>query len=145
MEKNQSYHIGPYIKLINDCLEKSVNHDAKKFDLTMAQMRVLGFLNQRNGAKTSQRDIENYLEVSHPTVIGILKRLEAKGFIRSETDVEDKRVKNIILLEKEAEVHDRMETSKLEMETKLIRNMTAEQVEQMVSLLKIVYQNVQNW
>ena len=134
--------IGAYIKVISDHLEKHCNNDLKRFDLTIAQIRVLMFLNERNGAKTSQKDIEEHLEVTHPTVIGIIKRLEIKGFIRSEIDAEDRRVKNIYLTEKESQVRNHMEGSKVEIENRLTSNMSAEQVNQLKSLLEMVYQNL---
>lgn len=134
--------IGSYIKVINDHLEKNCNNDLKRFDLTISQIRVLMFLNERNGRKTSQKDIEEYLEVTHPTVIGIIKRLESKGFIRSETDAKDRRIKNIYLTEKESQVRDHMERSRSEIEARLTSNMSAEQVDQLKSLLELVYQNL---
>jgi DNA-binding MarR family transcriptional regulator len=44
--------------------------------------------------------VPEYMGISHPAVVGILKRLEAKGILYSEFDHSDKRIKRVILTER---------------------------------------------
>jgi len=85
------------IKLIGDTIETKSNKRLKPYGITLSQERVLAYLYERKSEKTSQKDMEEYFQVTHPTIIGILKRLESKGLIYSEVDEIDKRVRNISL------------------------------------------------
>jgi MarR family transcriptional regulator, repressor for mepA len=85
------------IKLIGDTIETKANKRLKPHGITLSQERILAYLYERKAEKTSQKDMEEYFQVTHPTIIGILKRLESKGLITSEVDEIDKRVRNISL------------------------------------------------
>ena len=66
--------VGYFIKNINDRLKVRADADLKSYNLTLAQSRVLAFLNNQGGSAT-QKEIEVFLEVSHPTVVGIVSRM----------------------------------------------------------------------
>ena len=66
--------IGYLIKNINDKLKVKADADLKHSKLTLAQSRVLAFLDSQGGQAT-QKEIEVYLEVSHPTVVGIISEI----------------------------------------------------------------------
>ncbi|HWP95640.1 MAG TPA: MarR family transcriptional regulator [Syntrophomonadaceae bacterium] len=136
--------IFPWIKIISDCVEKAANQHFKQLNLTLSQARILIYLRERKGEKTSQKDIEDYFEVTHPTVSGILKRLENKGFITSEFDSEDKRVKIIYLTENDAAIYNGMDDFKKTTEQKLLQGLTDVQIQELKSLLKSVYENIQD-
>lgn len=138
----ESESVGFLIKIIHDCIEKNANHNLKNFGLTLTQTRVLMFLRKRGELKTSQRDIEDYLKVSHPTVVGIIQRLESKGFIKCVTDPGDKRMKNICLTSKENEFLLEMERSKQEVERTLLKNFSEKETNQLKSMLKRAYNNI---
>lgn len=135
--------VGFVIKLINDDIEKKSNQKLKQFNLTLSQGLVLAYLHERNELKTSQKDIENYLGVAHPTVVGILSRLESKGLITSQFDPEDKRIKNIYLTQKEASIYNDMRDFQSQMEQNLLRGLTDDQIRELMHLLKLIYHNIQ--
>ncbi len=134
--------IGFLLKIIQENAERHANQIFRPVDLTSSQVRVLKFLRSRSSEKTTQKDIEHYLQVSHPTVVGILQRLEHKGFIRTEFDGSDKRDKYVYRTEKEEALFEEMKSNHDAMERLLTRQMTPEQVEQLRNLLKQVYENV---
>ncbi|MBO1266050.1 MarR family transcriptional regulator [Proteiniclasticum sp. SCR006] len=94
---DRSTNISFLIKLIGDTIETKANKRLKSYGITLSQGRILAYLYERRTEKTSQKDMEEYFQVTHPTIIGILKRLESKGLISSEIDEIDKRVRNISL------------------------------------------------
>ncbi|MBN7773591.1 MarR family winged helix-turn-helix transcriptional regulator [Clostridium aminobutyricum] len=142
---HQNEDIGFLVKIITECIDKMANQHLKQFDLTLSQGRILQYLRERIGEKTSQKDIENYFDVTHPTVIGILNRLERKGFIRSEFDSADKRVKNIYLIpEKEISVYYAMGDFKKIVDQKLSQGLTDVQMKELQSLLKMILNNLQD-
>jgi MarR family transcriptional regulator, repressor for mepA len=136
--------IGFLVKLIHDRIEKNANKDLSPFDLTLSQGRVLGYLQERTGQVTSQKDIEAYLGVTHPTTAGILRRLESKGLIATEFDGDDRRVKNVHPTPQGLEVYQTIVRSHGKMESNLLRGLTTTQRADLVKLLKLVYRNIQD-
>lgn len=135
--------VGVLIKLIHDRLEVLANKHLKQFDLTLSQIRVLGFLRDRQGGVSSQKDIQAYLKVSHPTVVGLLNRLESKGFVVCEIDANDRRMKNVSLSQKEARIGAYMEASKDEMERMLMKGLDGTEIALLRRLLRVVYRNIE--
>jgi len=136
--------VGYLLKVIQDNAERHANQLFKPVDLTSSQVRVLKFLRGRKGEKTTQKEIEKYLQVSHPTVVGIVQRLENKEFLRTEFDGEDKRNKYVYLTQKENDLFEQMKNSHAEYEYLLTKGMTEEEVLTLRQLLQKVYDNVKN-
>lgn len=134
--------IGYLLKVIQEHTERHANQIFKPVDLTSSQVRVLKFLRGRGGERTTQKELQQYLKVSHPTVVGIVQRLEHKGFVRTEFDGEDKRNKYLYLTKREEELFEQMKASNDKMEHLLTRGMTGEQIEELKALLTLVYENV---
>lgn len=141
----QSNDIGFFIKLINECIGKKANQTLKPFDLTLSQARILFYLHDHKDAATSQKDLEVFFEVTHPTIIGIINRLEKKDFIRCITNSKDKRVKNIFLTDKGVNVFCSMDHFRKKTEQKMMQDLTSDQIRELQSLLKIVYKNIQEF
>lgn len=134
--------IGYLIKGINDKLKVRADADLKKLNLTLTQSRVFGFLNE-NGGQATQKEIEVFLGVAHPTVVGIVSRLEQKGFITSWIDENDKRNKIVKLTGDAAAVGADMESSVTAMEQRLVGALSDEEVEQLKRLLWVLYNNLE--
>lgn len=62
-------------------MEKVVNSTLQEHDITISQWHYLNYLYSRGGEHIHLKDIENYFGVSQPTVVGILKRMTAKGYL----------------------------------------------------------------
>lgn len=130
------------LKVIQENTERHANQIFKPVDLTSSQVRVLKYLRGRGTERTTQKEIEAYLQVSHPTVVGIVQRLEQKGFVQTEFDETNKRRKYVNLTRKENELYEQMKSSQNEMENLLTKGMTEQQMSQLRELLQIVYENV---
>ena len=83
--------IGFLFKQINNVYEKEFNNRLKRLGITSSQCEVLDFLLQSSKDEVTQRDIERALNLKNPTVTGLLKRLDEKGFILSVPSGKDKR------------------------------------------------------
>ena len=103
-------------------------------DLTAAQGQILAFITHHPTPPCS-RDIEEKFQLSHPTVSGLLSRLERKGFIEFRPDPADRRCKRIFLLEKSQQVMALMHQTILSTEEKLVSDFTEEEKEQFSQLL----------
>ncbi len=134
--------IGFLLKVIQENTERHANQIFKPVDLTSSQVRVLKFLRERGETPVSQKEIEEYLHVSHPTVVGIVQRLEHKGFVRTEFSGQDKRQKYVYRTEREEELFRQMNNSHRELESLLTKDMSEKQIRELRELLEIVYDNV---
>lgn len=133
--------IGYLIKGINDKLKVRADVDLKEFDLTLTQSRVMGFLTD-NGGQATQKEIEVFLGVTHPTVVGVVSRMEQKGFVVSWLDEKDKRNKNVKLTDKANAVGAGMDCQVEAMETMLVASLSAEEVEKLKDMLWVMYNNL---
>ena len=102
--------IGFMFKQINNVYEKEFNNRLRTLGITASQCAVLDYLFHSNKEAVNQRDVERNLNLKNPTVTGILKRLDEKGYILCVPNEEDKRRKNIYLTEKAYDIQKRMET-----------------------------------
>ena len=78
-------------------LQERMNLQIRELDLTMSQLNILGSIARGGEAGVSQREIERELLLTNPTVTGILKRLEKKGFVERKLDPRDRRYKRVRL------------------------------------------------
>ena len=90
----------------------------------------------------SQRDVEKNLNLKNPTVTGILKRLDEKGYILCVPNATDKRKKNIYLTEKAYDIQRRMESDRRKLDRELTRGMTKREVEALRRYLEKLLYNI---
>ena len=84
---------GQLIKLLHDRLEKQANNTLRGKDLTMMQVAVLMELQEAEQMQRSMKELERKFCVAQSTVVGIISRLEQKGFVEAFGDASDKRIK----------------------------------------------------
>lgn len=95
-------------------------------DLTASQGHILAFI-AHSPAPPCPKDMEEAFHLSHPTVSGLLSRLEKKGFIRITPDPADRRCKRVSLDAKGRESLSKMEATIASNEAKLVQNFTEEE------------------
>lgn len=120
-----------------------MNEGLKKYDLTKSQRDVLGYLHFTDKEVVIQKDIEEHFHISNPTVTGILNRLEQKGFIERKHDPKDKRVRTIVLTQKEQDLHEDTENQIRIMESKFSDALGEEKRKQLLEILKELAQNLE--
>lgn len=134
--------VGYLIKNINDKLKAKTDADLKNSNLTLAQSRVLAFLDSRGGQAT-QKEIEVYLEVSHPTVVGIISRMEKNGHLNCWIDEKDKRNKIVALTEQAKALGKEMEQQILSNEKKLLASLSEDDIKKLKQMLLTMYNNLE--
>lgn len=133
--------IGPLIKRLADKIKNSVDDQLKEQGLTFSQTLVIGFLHSRNG-KVTQKEIEEHLRVSHPTVVGLISRLEKNGFVFCHTDEKDRRNKIVCATDKALNMLDVVNTGKRQMEEKLTKGLSEEELDEFRRIIDIFYENI---
>ena len=134
--------IGFTIKQINNVFEKDLNGKLKTIGITASQCAVLDYLFHTNKEEVNQRDVERHLSLKNPTVTGLLKRLDEKGFILCVPNAADKRRKNIYLTEKAYDIQRRMEADRRRIDKNLTLGMTRREVQALQKMLNRVLYNV---
>lgn len=134
--------IGYLLKQITDKIKISADASFKERHLTLAQARVLQYVISRGG-NTTQKDIEDYLDVSHPTVVGIVSRMEKNGYLICHMDSEDRRNKIVEATEPAFFIAQELEEGRIAQEEKLLRGLTEKEVEELHRMLQVIRKNVE--
>ena len=134
-------HYGHLIRVLENCTDQAMNAALASMELTAAQGHIMGFITHR-AEPPCPRDLEEAFQLSHPTVSGILSRLEQKGFIALRPDEKDRRCKRIHLLPKGRELNETMHQTILTTEEKLVRDFTEEEKQQFAALLHRAIDNL---
>ena len=110
-------------------------------ELTAAQGHIMAYLAHSKKAPCP-RDLEAEFQLTHPTVSGLLSRLEQKGFIALKIDPEDRRCKRIYVREKGLQCHELMHKTILENERRMTDGFTPEEKEVFSDLLQRAIRNM---
>ncbi len=133
--------LGHYFKVMQIRMEHLMNMQLQQMDLTSAQGHIIGYLSHAEEPPCA-RDLEKFFRLSHPTVSGLLSRMEAKGFVEIRPDPVDRRVKRIVLLEKGMACSREIEQYIRENNQRMIRGFSPEEEELFGSLLKRAVENM---
>ena len=126
---------GYLARVLHSCLDQTMTAALARMELTAAQGHILGYITHRNTPPCA-RDIEEAFQLSHPTVSGILSRLEQKGFIEMQPDEQDRRCKRIYILPKGLELDETMHQTIRTTEENLVQGFTEEEKAQFAALLQ---------
>lgn len=132
---------GHYARILHWCTDQAITAALARMDLTASQGHIMGYLAHQEQPPCS-RDIEEAFRMSHPTVSGLLSRLEKKGFIEFRSDETDRRVKRIFILPKGRECLELMHETIQETETQMVRDFTPEERTQFSDLLTRAIHNM---
>ena len=127
-------HYGHMVRVLQCTISQSVTGALAEMELTSAQGRIMGYL-ALSPEPPCAKDIEEKFHLSHPTVSGLLARLEKKGFIESRPDEADRRCKRIYMLPKGADCNEKIYRVIQENEKKLVTGFTEAEKQQFTDLL----------
>ena len=129
------------LRILHWCTDQSVTNALETMELTAAQGHIMGYLAHLD-QPPCPRDIEKEFQLSHPTVSGILSRLEQKGFIQLRTDPDDRRCKRVYILPKGKQCHDLMHSTIAANEERIVAGFTPEEQELFGQLLQRAITNM---
>ena len=132
---------GHWVRILHCCTDQIMSAALAKMDLTASQSRVMGYLAHQKEPPCAH-DVEEEFQLSHPTVSGILSRLEKKGFIEFRSDPRDRRCKRIYVLPKGREFDEQIHQVIRENEERIVRGFTEEERRQFVSFLERAIRNM---
>jgi len=130
------------IKIINNVFDQEINKVIAHLDLTSSQASILGYLAFNKDKVIFPKNIEEEYNLKHPTVTGILQRMEAKGFIQYLPVPSDHRYKQIRITQKSLDIHDNMDKLGKATEKTLLEGLTTEEVNTLDILLNKMVANI---
>ena len=84
--KDCSQNLGPRLRHLSNRITQYMDQQFLALDLTSTQSFILHYLVLHEGEHVYPKDLEKRFHLTHPTVSGVLQRLEAKDFVVLEPD-----------------------------------------------------------
>lgn len=135
-------HIGYLIKAINDKLKTKADETLKTHNLTLSQSRIVGLLSEKNGHAT-QKELEDILGVSHPTIVGLVSRMEQNGMVSTYFDG-NSRSKTVTLTPYALSLAKDMDGTITQNEKQMLNGFTDEEAEALRKALNAILKNIDN-
>lgn len=134
--------IGPLLKQIHDALERESNQMLRPDDLTMAQIHLLFILKNREDGSCTLKELEKILHVAQSTTVGLVQRLEQKGFVESFGDTNDRRIKLAKITSAGLDACKQTQVGLQKVEQRLLAGLTEAEVGIFTELLQKVRKNI---
>lgn len=141
--------VGETIKRFCNCLEREAKKTEqllyeKGIDFTRSQGAVMGYIYGKTCEKGNvyQKDIEKFLGLRRPSATNLLNRLEGKKYIARIKDEQDARSKKLELTEKGLGYIDAIKENMEDIEKKVIKGITAQEMEIFYSVIEKMTENL---
>lgn len=141
LEYKESMPIMHLFKCFIDQIEKSANNALKDLDVTLAQGHVLRILKKSGGCAT-MKQVEQEFKVAQSTTVGIISRLEKKGFVEISSHEKDKRIKIVSLTDTGKEQLISIKKRLDEMENELFKDFKQEEKQQLRAFVNRAFENI---
>lgn len=135
-------YFGPIMKKISEEIDRRANMEVKKYHLTLTQTRIILFIGRHERKTVTQKELEDYLQVSHPTTVTIIKSMEAKNIVETSFDDTDRRMKNVKLIWGNESIYSELEHNAENMEQKLLSGFSEKEKELFLTFLTRAYKNI---
>lgn len=134
MNKTTKEPIGKYISQIYRKGRAFMSKSLTEYDMGFGQMMFLLQLYKQDGI--SQEELSEVLNIDKGTTARAVKKLEEEGFLTREKDEFDKRAYKIYLTDKSKEKEDDVCNVLQEWENILTENITEEEKDTLINILK---------
>ena len=136
--------LGYKFKRIHEMFRARMNVDMKESDLTFSQMEILFYLEKHAAQAINQQELSDAVQVSHPTMIGLINRMEEKDLVVRRTDPLNRRSRYIEMTQKSQEILRQTRERRHRNDRMLVKGFTDEETKELNRLLGMVYRNMQS-
>ena len=137
-----SQNLGPQLRYLNNRITQYMDQQFLALDLTSTQSFILHHLSLHENEAMYPKDIEKRFHLTHPTVSGVLQRLEAKNFIVIEPDRADRRCKRIRLTDRARRCDEAVGQALETLERLMCSGMSEEEQQTLLRLLDLASANL---
>ncbi|MGI6178008.1 MAG: MarR family winged helix-turn-helix transcriptional regulator [Eubacterium sp.] len=142
MTRFKNAPLGFRFRLIHLEFVRHLREGLQENDLTYSQMMILRYLDRHEGENIDQKELCDALNVSHPTMVGLLSRMEEKEMIVRGRDPGNKRRKSISLGTRGNEIVEAQRKERRENDVRLVDGFTDEEKSELDKLLEKIYMNL---
>lgn len=136
---------GMKARQLSHAFERVINANCAQMDLTCSQGMLLRYLSVHRDQPVFAKDIEQHFSLTHPTVSGLLQRLESKGFITILPDQHDRRCKQIFLTQRALDNHESLSAAMMALNEQLTAGFSQEEQDCFWTLLCRAVDNVEQY
>lgn len=133
---------GYWMTISTQALHRALNEELAPTGITYRQTQVIAWLVFEGDMAVS--DLAGRMMIEPPTLVGILERMERNGWIVRVGCENDRRRKWIRLTEAAEPVWEQIVECLYRVRARATAGLSAEQVEQLVSILKQMHENLGN-
>ncbi len=133
--------IGYQLKIVNLQYRAMVDALLKETDITMVQFSVLIYLISQ-GRSATQKELCEALHVKHPTMNGLLARMEEKALITQSFNPDNRRQRMISVTDKAKTILDRHKEMHDRADRMLYHNFSEEEKQTFAGLLYKIHLNL---
>ena len=137
-----SQNLEPRLRYLNNRITQYMDQQFLALDLTSTQSFILHHLSLHENEAMYPKDIEKRFHLTHPTVSGVLQRLEAKNFIVIEPDRADRRCKRIRLTDRARRCDEAVGQAFETLERLMCSGMSEEEQQTLLRLLDLASANL---
>lgn len=140
----QDLPLGARFSIIGRCFKRELDERIRTFGLTGVQFGVLNALShlERSGAaEINQRDLEQLVHVTHPTMTEIIKRLEKSGYLLCRRSEHDRRSKCIRSTALARELFLELKEADSAVYARLCRGLDERQMADLIAITDVILSN----
>lgn len=138
MKKDFSF----YFKRIAERMVQEATVNLNADSVTFTQGRALAFLDSKPGKSSTQKEMQDFFHVSHPTITGIVHRMEERGLVQIVPSRKGRESNHILLTEKGLEVCRKNERIECGRQKEMLKGFTNEEKIAFESMLQRICENV---
>lgn len=123
------------LKILHIRMEEMIDSSMKEYELTASQCNVLGYILEHEDKKPNATDIHRQIHLSKASISVTIKKLRQKGFLEIRDNPQDDRQKQIVITEKADHAWIGIQNRFSELQTRIYRGISDEELRQMTVLL----------
>lgn len=135
-------HLGHRVRILAQAVRQAIDRKLIDLDLTAQQSFIIRYLYEQRGETVYPKEIEKRFSLTHPTVSGLLQRLEHKGFVSCLPDSNDRRFKRLELTAKAEECQKQIFQHIQTIEKTMTAGMSEEEIELLIRFLDLAAENL---
>lgn len=121
-----------------ECFEKRLNY----YNITRTQWIALYYVNVCNNI--TQKQLADKMSLKEPTVVRLIDKMEAVGWLIRIGSEKDKRIKILKLTKEGSKIESKMSVIAEEFRDDVIRNISAEEIDIYNNVLSKMLSNIKN-
>ena len=138
----QEEPLGYKLKKVNKLFEQQINDVMKKSDMTFSQIAVLHYLLISEDHEVTLKELGEALQITHPTCIGLVRRLQEKELVTSVVNPGNKRFRNVVATDQARELVTCGHEWIRRLQEQMVKGFTREETARFTKDLDRIYDNL---